>query len=170
MRISLGIASGLAASLLALASPFAVADELKIGYVSSERIMRESGAAKAAEGRLKEEFAKRDNEIKELGARLKATADKIEKDGPVTPEADRARQQRELRDLDLEFQSRRRAYQEDLQQRQNEEVRTLFERAQRIVRQVAEQEKYDLILNDAVYAGPRVDITEKVLKTLDGMK
>jgi outer membrane protein len=170
MRISLGFASGIAACLMALASACALAEDLKIGYVSSERIMRESSAAKAAEGRLTQEFAKRDKEIQELGARLKSAADKLDKEGLVMGEGERARQQREMQDMDREFQRRRREFQEDLTQRKNEELQALLERAQRIVRQVAEQEKFDLILNDVVYAGPRVDITEKVLKTLDGMK
>jgi signal transduction histidine kinase len=81
MRISLGFASGIAACLMALASACALAEDLKIGYVSSERIMRESSAAKAAEGRLTQEFAKRDKEIQELGARLKSAADKLDKEG-----------------------------------------------------------------------------------------
>ncbi len=146
------------------------ADELKIGFVSTERIMRESAAAKAAETRLTQEFAKRDKELQELGARLKATADKLDKDGPILSEAERARQQRDLQEMDREFQRRRREFQEDLNQRKNEELQSLLERAQRIVRQLAEQEKYDVILQDAVYVGPRADVTDKVLKTLDAAK
>jgi outer membrane protein len=146
------------------------AQELKIGFVSTERIMRESIVAKAAEARLTQEFAKRDKELQDLGARLKATADKLDKDGPILTEADRARQQRDLQEMDREFQRRRREFQEDLNQRKNEELQSLLERAQRIVRQLAEQEKYDVILQDAVYVGPRADVTDKVLKTLDAVK
>ena len=179
MRVSFLLGSGLVACFLALAAMPARADEakapdrvepLKIGYVSTERIMRESQLAKAAEGRLTQEFARRDKDIQELGAKLKTAADKFDRDGPVMPEAERVRQQRELQDMDREFQRRRREFQEDLNQRKNEELQSLLERAQRIVRQVAEQEHFDLILNDAVYAGPRADITERVLKTLDSMK
>jgi len=170
MRRTLWLASSLVPCLLAVFGPPADADELKIGFVSTERIMRESVAAKAAETRLTQEFAKRDHELQELGAKLKATADKLDKDGPVLPEADRARQQRELQEMDREFQRRRREFQEDLNQRKNEELQSLLERAQRIVRQLAEQEKYDVILQDAVYVGPRADVTDKVLKTLDAAK
>jgi len=171
MRCSAGLVSGIAAVLSLLAAAGAVrADELKIGFVSTERIMRESVAAKAAEARLTQEFAKRDKDLQELGVKLKATADKLEKDGPVLSEAERARQQRDLQDMDREFQRRRREFQEDLNQRKNEELQSLLERAQRIVRQLAEQEKYDVILQDAVYVGPRADVTDKVLKTLDAAK
>ena len=160
------------ATCLALATwaGAARAEELKIGFVSTERIMRESVAAKAAESRLTQEFAKRDKELQELGAKLKATADKLDKDGPVLSEAERARQQRDLQEMDREFQRRRREFQEDLNQRKNEELQSLLERAQRIVRQLAEQEKYDVILQDAVYVGPRADVTDQVLKTLDAGK
>jgi len=144
--------------------------DLKIGFVSSERILRDSAPAKAAEQKLLQEFAKRDKDLQEMGAKLKATADKLEKDGPVLTEADRARRQREVTDMDREFQRKQREFREDLNQRKNEELQALLERAQRIVRQLAEQEKYDVILQDAVYVGPRVDITERVLKTLNNPK
>ena len=171
MRRTAGLVSGVAAILSLLAAPAAVrADELKIGFVSTERIMRESVAAKAAEARLTQEFAKRDKDLQDLGAKLKATADKLDKDGPILSEAERTRQQRDLQDMDREFQRRRREFQEDLNQRKNEELQSLLERAQRIVRQLAEQEKYDVILQDAVYVGPRADVTDKVLKTLDAAK
>jgi outer membrane protein len=173
-RLAPGLLSALAAASF-LAVPVAMpaaarAEELKIGFVSIERITRESAAAKLAETRLAQEFAKRDKDLQELGARLKANADKLDKDGPVLSDADRLRQQRELQDMDREFQRRRRELQEDLNQRKNEELQALLERAQKIVRQLAEQEKYDVILQDAVYVGPRIDVTDKVLKILDAAK
>ncbi|HEX7155574.1 MAG TPA: OmpH family outer membrane protein [Burkholderiaceae bacterium] len=155
---------------LLFAARGAGADELKIGYVSSERILRDSAQAKAAEQKLTQEFAKRDKDLQDMGAKLKATADKLDKEGPVLAESERTRRQREVQDMDREFQRKRREFQEDLNQRKNEELQALLERAQRIVRQLAEQEKYDIILQDAVYVGPRVDITDKVLKTLDSTK
>jgi outer membrane protein len=153
----------------ALAQP-AAAQELKIGYVSSERILRDSAPAKAATQKLEAEFSKRDRELQDLGAKLKAAADRFEKDAPVLSEADRARRQRELTELDRDLQRRQREFREDLNQRRNEELQGLLERAQRIVRQIAEQEKFDLIVQDAVYFSPRVDITEKVLRALNAPK
>ncbi len=153
----------------ALALP-ASAQELKVGYVSSERILRDSAPAKAATQKLEAEFSKRDRELQDLGAKLKTAADRFEKDAPVLSEADRARRQRELTELDRDLQRRQREFREDLNQRRNEELQGLLERAQRIVRQIAEQEKYDLIVQDAVYFSPRVDITEKVLRSLNNPK
>jgi outer membrane protein len=178
MRRVHGLATSFLAALAAAgavlslgAAPAAAgADELKIGYVSIERITRESAAAKVAETRLAQEFAKRDKDLQDLGAKLKANADKLDKDGPVLSEADRMSRQRELQELDREFQRRRRELQEDLNQRKNEELQALLERAQKVVRQIAEQEKYDVILQDAVYVGPRIDVTDKVLKILDASK
>jgi outer membrane protein len=153
-----------------LATGAASADELKIGYVNSERILRDSSPAKAASQKLEQEFAKRDRELQEMGAKLKTTAEKLEKEGPVLAEADRARRQRELSDMDRDFQKRQREFREDLNQRRNEELQALLERAQKIVRQLAEQEKYDLIVQDAVYFSARVDITDKVLRALNNGK
>jgi outer membrane protein len=153
-----------------LATGTASAEELKIGYVNSERILRDSTPAKAATQKLEQEFAKRDRELQDMGAKLKSTAEKLEKDGPVLTEADRTRRQRELSDMDRDFQKRQREFREDLNQRRNEELQALLERAQKIVRQLAEQEKYDLIVQDAVYFSAKVDITDKVLRALNNGK
>lgn len=143
------------------------AQELKIGYVNSERVLREAAPAKAAQSRLEAEFGKREKELAELGARLKAAADKLDKDGPTLSESERGRRQRELVDQDRDLQRKRREFQEDLTQRKNEELAAVVERANRVIKQIFDQEKYDVILQEAVFAGPRVDITDKVIKALN---
>jgi outer membrane protein len=153
--------------LAVFASAPLAAQEMRIGYVNSERILRDSTPAKAATAKLEQEFSKRDRELQDMGAKLKANADKFEKDAPVLAEAERARRQRELSEMDRDLQRRQREFREDLNQRRNEELQALLERAQRIVRQIAEQEKFDLIVQDAVYYSPRVDITDKVLRALN---
>jgi outer membrane protein len=159
------IASGLA--IVALAAP---AQELKIGYVNSDRVLREAAPAKTAQSKLEAEFGKREKELAEMGSRLKASSDKLEKDGPTLSESERTRRQRELVEQDREFQRRRREFQEDLNQRKNEELAAVIERANKVIRQIFEQEKYDLILQDVVFAGPRVDITKKVIDALNSGK
>jgi outer membrane protein len=155
---------------LALAWPMVdvQAQELKIGYVNSERVLKEAAPAKAALARMEAEFSKRDKDLNDLQARLKAAADKLDKDAPTLSEAERNRRQRELVDQDRDLQRKRREFQEDLNQRRNEETAALVERANKVIKQIFEGEKYDLILQDAVFAGPRVDITDKVIKALNG--
>lgn len=143
------------------------AQELKIGYVNSERLLREAAPAKAAQARLESEFGKREKDLADQGARLKAAAERLEKDGPTLAESERTRRQRELVEQDRDLQRKRREFQEDLAQRKNEELAAVIERANRVIRQVAEQEKYDVILQEAIFAGPRVDITEKIIKALN---
>lgn len=145
----------------------ASAQELKIGYVNSERVLREATPAKAAQSKLEAEFGKREKELNEAAGRLKAAADKLEKDAPALGESDRARRQRELVEQDRDLQRKRREFQEDLNQRKNEELAAVVERANRVIKQIFDQEKYDLILQEVVFAGPRVDITEKVIKALN---
>lgn len=156
-------------SLLAalLAAPLS-AQELKIGYVNSERVLRESAPAKAAQTKLEAEFGKREKELNELRARIKTAADKLDKDAPTLAETERNRRQRELVDQDRELQRRQREFQEDLNQRKNEELAAVVERANRAIRQIFEAEKYDAILQEVVLAGPRVDITDKVIRALNG--
>lgn len=159
------------AALLAVASVASVqAEELKIGYVNSERVLRDAAPAKAAQTKLETEFAKRDKELNDLAGRLKVAGDKLEKDAPTLAEAERNRRQRDLMDQDREFQRKRREFQEDLNQRKNEELAQVVERANKVIKQIFETEKYDLIIQEAVFAGPRVDITDKVIKSLNGGK
>jgi len=155
-----------ATAVLALCCRPALADQLKIGYVSAERILRDSAPAKAAEQKLSQEFAKRGKDLQDMDSKLKATADKLDKDSPILSDAERSKRQHELQDMDREFQRKRREFQEDLNQRKNEEFQNLLERAPKIV----EQEKFDLILQDALYVGPQIDITDKVLRALDSGK
>lgn len=158
------------AAMLITAAPAALAQELKIGVVNPDRLLRESTPARAASTKLEAEFAKRSKEMEEMGGRLKIMAERFEKDSPVMTETDRGRRQRELSELDREFQRKQRELREDFNQRRNEEMQGLVERSNRIIRQIAEQEKYDLIVQEAVYFNPRVDITERVLRALNAAR
>jgi len=159
-----------AAALIAVAACAAQAQELKIGYVNSERVLREANAAKAAQAKLEAEFSKRDKELTDVGNRLKAAADKLEKDAPTLAESERNRRQRDLVEQDRDFQRKRREFQEDLNQRKNEELSGVVERANKVIKQIFDSEKYDLILQDAVHWSPRVDITKKVIDALNAGK
>ena len=142
-------------------------DVAKIGFVSLDRILRDSNPAKAAQSKLEAEFSKRQKDLQDAGTRLKANADKFDKDSPVLSDTDRTRRQRELADTDKDFQRRQREFNEDINQRKNEELAAVVDRANRVIRQIAESEKYDLVFQDAVYVNPRVDMTDKVLKALN---
>jgi outer membrane protein len=158
------------AALLAMAVAGVHAQELKIGYVNSDRVLRDAVPAKAAQAKLEAEFGKRDKELNDLASRLKGAADKLEKDAPTLAESERSRRQRELVDQDREIQRKRREFQEDLNQRKNEELAAVVERANKVIKQIFDAEKYDLILQEAVFAGPKVDITDKVIKALNAGK
>jgi outer membrane protein len=159
-----------AAALLGLAGMGVGAQELKIGYVNSDRVLREAAPAKAAQAKLETEFSKRERELTDIGNRLKAAGDKLDKDAPTLAEAERSRRQRDLIDQDREFQRKRREFQEDLAQRKNEELASVVERANKVIKQIFEGEKYDLVLQEAVFASSRVDITDKVIKALNAQK
>ncbi len=157
----------IAAAATGLLCSAAGAQDLKIGYVNSERVLREAAPAKAAQSKLEAEFSKRERELQDQGAKLKAAADKLEKDGPTLAESERSRRQRELVEQDRDLQRKRREFQEDLNQRRNEELAAVVERANRVIKQIFDNEKYDVILQEVVFAGPRVDITDKVIKALN---
>ncbi len=155
---------------LALLSSHAVAQEFRVGFVNTDRIFREANAAKLAQTKLEQEFSRREKEITDLGNTLKAASDKFEREAPTLAESQRTQRQRQLIDQDREFQRKRREFQEDLNARKNEELQSVLERANRVVKQVAESEKYDLVLQEAVYINPKHDITDKVIKALNASK
>ena len=157
-----------AALALAAAAPALQAQEaLKIGYVNSDRVLRDANAAKAAEAKLEAEFGKRGRDLNDAANQLKAAAAKLDKDAPTLSEAERVRRQRDLVEQDSVLQRKQREFREDLQQRKNEELSGVVERANRVIKQIYETEKYDLIVQDAVFASARVDITDKVIKALN---
>jgi outer membrane protein len=151
---------------LAMAMP-ALAEDFRVGFVNTDRVFREANSAKAAQAKLEQEFARREKELNDLGNTIKAASDKFEREAPTLAEGQRTQRQKQLIDQDREFQRKRREFQEDLSQRKNEELAAVVERANRVIKQIFETEKYDLVLQEAVFAGSRVDITEKVIKALN---
>ena len=147
-------------------APAAIAQEnARIGFVNTDRMLREATPAKAAQTKLEQEFSRREKEIDDAGATLKTASERFEREAPTLSES-----QRQLMDQDREFQRKRREFQEDLNSRKQEELQQILDRANRVVKQVAEAEKYDVILQEAVYVNPRLDITDKVIKALNAGK
>lgn len=155
-----------AALMLWAAATAAGAAELKIGFIDAERINRESAPAERASKQLEKEFAPRAQELQRREGQIKTLQGQLEKEAMTMSEGDRRTKEQELARLSLDFQRMQREYREDLNLRRNQELSALFERANRVIKQIAEAEKYDLILQEAVYRNPRIDITDKVLKAL----
>lgn len=152
---------------LCTAAGLVSAQDFKVGIVNLDRIFREANSAKAAQAKLEQEFTKREKEIADLGNQIKQQSEKLERDAPTLSESQRNTRQRQLVDQDRDFQRKRREFQEDLNTRKNEELQLVIERANRVVKALAETEKYDLIIQEAVYANPKHDITDKVIKSLN---
>jgi len=144
--------------------------ELKIGFIDADRINRESVPAERATKKLEKEFAPREQELRRIEGQIKSLQGQLEKDGLTMSDSDRRTKETELGRQTREYQRLQREFREDLNLRRNEELAALFERANRVIKQVAESEKYDLIVQEAVYRSPRIDITEKVLKALASEK
>ncbi|WP_284337105.1 OmpH family outer membrane protein [Comamonas sp. NoAH] len=143
------------------------AQEFKAGFVNTDRIFREANSAKAAQTKLEQEFSKRERDLVAAGKNLKSASEAFERDAPTLSESQRISKQRDLVDQDRDFQRKNREFQEDLNARKNEELARVLEQANRVVQQVAESEKYDVILQEAVYVNPKHDITDKVIKALN---
>jgi outer membrane protein len=163
------MAALLAPAALAFAqAPSPAPQAMKIGYVNTERILRDAAPAVRAQRKIEAEFQKRDQELARVADQLKRMQDDLEKNAVTMSESQRRNREREFGELNRDFQRKQREFREDLNQRRNEELAQVVEQANRVINQIAEQEKFDLILQDAVYRSPRIDITDKVIKALEG--
>ena len=142
------------------------ASETKIGFVNTEKVLREAAPAVKAQKKIEKEFDKRDQDLQKLAKQLQAAQESLEKNAVTLSETDKRAKERELVDLNREFQRKQREYREDINQRRNEELAAVLERSSKAMRAIAEAEKYDIIFQEAAYANPRIDITDKVIKAL----
>jgi len=163
---------GLIAVSSLIALPQAIAQDVgtRVAAVSVERLLTESNMAKASQAKLQADFTKRENEIRDSAQKIKSAAEKLDRDSAVMTEADRVRRQRELSDQDRELQRKQREYTEDLNQRNFEERAKIAEKANQALKQIADQRKIDVIIQDPAYANSKVDVTDDVIKVLNSLK
>ena len=154
-----------------LSTPGMANAETKIGFVNSQKIINESPQAARAKKRIEKDYEKRDQDLQKMAKQLQNLQEAIEKNALTMAETERRNKDREFTDLNRDFQRRQREFREDLSQRQNEEMAAILDRVNKAIKQIAEADKYDIIFQEAVYANPRIDITDKVIKALgDGGK
>ena len=146
------------------------AAELKVGYVNTQRIFRDAPAAQKAGKKLEGEFAKRDQDLQRMAKQLQGLQENLEKNSVTMAETERRAKEKEFAELSREFQRRQREFREDLNLRQNEENAAVIEKANKAIKQIAEAEKFDLILQDVVWVSPKLDITDKIIKSLSDGK
>ena len=158
----------LLAVLIALApvSYVSASETLKVGYVNTQRIFRDAPTAVKAAKKIEAEFSRRDQELQRMAKQLQGMQESLEKNGVTMTESDRRNKEKELNELSREFQRKQREFREDLNLRQNEENAAIIEKANKAIKQLAESEKYDLIVQDVVWASPKLDITDKIIKAL----
>jgi outer membrane protein len=160
----------LAVSLI-LASSFAATPLLadtKIGFVNTERLLREAPLSIAAQKKLEREFSGRDQELQKMAKQARDLQAQLDKDGVTMSDSDRKSKERDLNNLNLELQRKGREFREDLNLRRNEELSQIQERARKAIQDIAKTEKFDLIVEQAVYVDPKSDITDRVMKALGG--
>jgi outer membrane protein len=155
---------------LILTSAFLAAPALaeKIGFVNTEKLLREAPLSVAAQKKLEREFAARDQELQKLAKQARDLQAQLDKDGVTMSDSDRKTKERDLGNLNRDLQRQGREFREDLNLRRNEELGQIQERARKAIQDIARAEKYDLIVEQAVYFDPKIDITDRVMKSLSG--
>ncbi len=156
----------LASLMSALFATGVQATELKIGYVNTQRIFRDAPAAQKAAKKLEGEFSRRDQDLQRMAKQLQGLQENLEKNSVTMAEGDRRAKEKEFGELSREFQRKQREFREDLNLRQNEENAAVIEKANKAIKQIAETEKFDLILQDVVWVSPKLDVTDRVIKAL----
>lgn len=157
------VTAGVVATVLAGS---AIATELKVGYVNTQRVFRDAPVAIKAQKKLDTEFSKRNQDLQKQAKNIQTLQETLEKDAVTMAEKDRLAKERELGEQTRDFQRKQREFREDLNLRQNEEMAAVLERANKVIKQIAEAEKFDLVVQDAVFVSQRLDITDKVIKAL----
>ena len=158
---------GVLAMALVTSAALAQGGDYKIGFVNTERLFREATPAKRAQQKLEKEFAGRDGDIQKLAKQVRDLQALMEKDGVTMAETDRRNKERDLANMSRDLQRLQREFREDVNLRRNEELSAVQERANKVIQQIAEAEKFDLILQDpVVFASQRIDITDKVIRQL----
>ena len=140
----------------------------KVGFVNTERLIREAPLSVAAQKKLEREFASRDQELQKLAKQARDLQAQLDKDGVTMSDSERKNKERDLGNLNRDLQRQGREFREDLNQRRNEELAQIQEKARRAIQDIARAEKYDLIVEQAVYVDPKSDITDRVMKALGG--
>ncbi|MEQ1592458.1 MAG: OmpH family outer membrane protein [Thiobacillaceae bacterium] len=153
---------------LLLASSIATADT-KVGFVNTEKLLREAPLSVAAQKKLEKEFSSREQELQKMTKQARELQTQLDKDGVTMSESERKNKERDLANLNREFQRQSREFREDLNLRRNEELGQIQERARKVIIDIAKAEKYDIIIEQAaVYVDPKSDITDRVMKALGG--
>ena len=161
------LAALLIALLALLPASYALASEpLKIGYVNTQRIFRDAPTAVKSAKKIEAEFSKRDQDLQRLSKQLQTLQESLEKNAVTMAEPERRAKEKDLNEMSREFQRKQREFREDLNLSQNEENAAIIEKANKAIKQLAETEKYDLIVQDVVWVSPKLDVTDKIIKAL----
>jgi outer membrane protein len=145
----------------------AMSAEVKMGVVNFQKLLEEAPQTKAAMQALENEFAPRRRELLTMQNDLKAKDEKLQKEGAVMAEADRAKAEKTLRDQQREFSRKAGEFQDDASTRRNEEIGKVQRYLVGEIQTYASAQGFDLVLGDGVfYAKPTYDITANVLAVL----
>lgn len=148
-------------------SPSLVLAQIKVGFVNISKVLDKAPQAETARERIEKEFAPRDRELLEQQKEIRSMEDKLVKNGAVMSAAERQRQESEIRSLKREIRRLQDEFREDLNLRRSQELSKLQRRVTEVIQELAKAESYDLVVADGViYAGERVDITDKVIGQL----
>ena len=141
--------------------------DMKVGVVNFQKLLEEAPQTKSAMQALDNEFGPRRRELLTMQNDLKAKDDKLQKEGAVMAEADRAKAEKTLRDQQREFSRKAGEFQDDANTRKNEEIGKVQRYVVGEIQAYSSAQAYDLVVGESVfYAKPTLDITAQILAVL----
>ena len=156
-----------AGAVLTASAMLAHAADFKMGFVDTDRVLRQSAMAASSQAKLEKEFQPREKILAKAAEEIQAASVAFDRDAPTLSESERIKRQRDLVGRDQDFQRKRREFQDDLNARKNEELQKVLAKANAVIRDLAKKGNYDVILQDAVYVNPKHDMTPAVISGLD---
>lgn len=138
----------------------------KIGFVNTERLLREAPLSVKAQKKLEREFSPREQELQKLAKQAREIQSQLDKEGVTMSDSERKAKERDLAGLNRDLQRQGREFREELNLRRNQELGDIQEKARKAILEIARSEKFDLIVEQAVYFNPKIDITDRVMKSL----
>ena len=144
----------------------AFAQPFKVGVINGNRILAESEMSRSAAEQMKKEFAPREEQLRDLQKQGVDLKGELDRDGEKMKPADRQAKEKRLAGLSQQFEQLQRSFAEDVEFRQREVRMRIIGEINAVMQSIADAEKFDLILPQAVYGGAEIDLTDRVLKEM----
>ncbi len=160
----------LSAQAIAVASVFfahAAYAETKIAVINSVKILAEANISKDAQAKIRQEVTQREKELDKMDDKIKGMIKSFQTGAAKMSDEDKQKRQQEINMAVMELNQKQAQFQNEAEKMRRSQEDTVFQKVDAIIKTIATQEKYDIVVQDPVYAASSVDISDKVISILN---